>query len=298
MHESSQAAALPIELDSRSHGGPLLTLSQLREYRERGFTKVPGIISAEEAHELRRASQRFLSAPSVHSRVHSTDGAPGRFLVDILMSARSSQFLELAMDHRVLRVAAHFIGECNFCFFYDQLFYKEAGTGTRTQWHQDLPFWPLRGERIPSIWIALTDVDELSSAVLYLRGSHRTGEVFAAVDPGERDAARAAGINVCPDVHLEGRRAELTSYQLHPGDAIVHHPLVVHGAGPNWSSRDRIAVSLRYCASDTVWAPRANTMYFPQSDAFPVGTLVREMPMFRACVVPEASQPATRGKVQ
>jgi ectoine hydroxylase-related dioxygenase (phytanoyl-CoA dioxygenase family) len=285
--------ARPFSGSPQLQDGPLLSLIHLREYSDFGFTIVPGVITAEEAQKLRHESQQLLAEPSIHSRVYRSDDVPGRFLVDILMSTRSQLFLQLAMDPRVLRVAAHFIGESRFSFFYDQLFYKEAGAGARTQWHQDLPFWPLQGDRIPSVWIALNAVDEHGSAVQYLPGSHRTGEIFVAVDPGERRAARAAGLNVCPDPHLDARRAQLKSHRLQPGDAIVHHPLVVHGAGPNHSSTDRLAVSLRYCASDTIWAPRANTMHFPRANAIAAGTPVGEIPMFLACAVPEALQPTT-----
>lgn len=290
MHDSAPTSATRIHSEQWSRDGPVLTEDHLREYRERGFTQVTGILTAEEADVLRCAFENVVAAPSIHARVHRAGGDSSRFLVDMLMSARSDQFLSLALDHRVLRVAAHFIGDCSFNFFYDQLFYKDAGAGSRTQWHQDLAFWPLQGERIPSIWIALTEVDELSSAVQYLPGSHLMGQIYAAVDPEERDKARAAGASVCPDFHLDESRVALVCHRLQPGDAIVHHPLVIHGAGPNLSSSHRLAVSLRYFASDTVWAPRANTMYFPHSEVFSAGTPVGEMPMFRACSLSTAPQ--------
>jgi ectoine hydroxylase-related dioxygenase (phytanoyl-CoA dioxygenase family) len=275
--------------------GPTLTDRHLTEYLDAGFTRVDRVITRREAESLRGESLKLAAAPSAHSRLRKGAKDGRRFLVDILMTRRSQMFHELAQDVRILRVAAHFIQASKFKFFYDQLFYKEAGAETRTQWHQDLPYWPLHGDRIPSIWIALTDVDEEGSAVQYLPGSHRCGDRFAAVDPEERDFARSTGVNVCPDLDVSAARLQLKSHQLQPGDAIVHHPLVVHGAGPNNTATDRVAVSLRYCAFDTVWTPRANTMFFPNTDSIVAGTAFGDIQMFRTCVVPERSLPTNLG---
>lgn len=260
-----------------------LTENHLREYDELGFTLVRGVISRQRAEHLRREALRLVAHPSVAARVHRERGDTGRFLVDFNLHQRSDLFHRLAFEPRVLQIASHFLREPEFYFFYDQLFFKDAHTTTRTQWHQDLPYWPLRGERIPSIWIALTAVDEDSSAVQYLPRSHRNGKVFVAVNPEESAAARAAGLDVCPDIHHSDARNLLKSYSLRPGDAVVHHPLVVHGAGTNRCSYARIAVSLRYCASDTAWDPRENTMFFPGTQAIPQGTRLQDQGVFRAC---------------
>ena len=38
---------------------------------------------------------------------------------------------------------------------YDQIFVKEPGTMTRTRWHNNQPYWPVRGQQVASFWIAL-----------------------------------------------------------------------------------------------------------------------------------------------
>ena len=44
------------------------------------------------------------------------------------------------------------------------------------------------------------------------------------------------------------------SWEMEVGDALVHHPLTVHGSGKNSSSSQRrVALSLRYFGGDAVW---------------------------------------------
>lgn len=59
-------------------------------------------------------------------------------------------------------------------------FVKEPNTVEATDWHHDLPFWPMRGNQILSVWVALTDVGPENSALEYIAGSHKWGKFYAA----------------------------------------------------------------------------------------------------------------------
>ena len=87
--------------------------------------------------QLRRGQQRReILRRHVHVEVRS--GLPCR-------RAR----LPRSGDRRALMSSAH------ADFFYDQLFVKEPGTAHPTPWHQDQPYWPVKGWQIASVWIAL-----------------------------------------------------------------------------------------------------------------------------------------------
>ena len=44
------------------------------------------------------------------------------------------------------------------------------------------------------------------------------------------------------------------SWEMDVGDAIVHHPLTIHGSGKNTSNTQRrVALSLRYFGGDATW---------------------------------------------
>lgn len=62
------------------------------------------------------------------------------------------------------------------------------------------------------------------------------------------------------------------SWDLDPGDIMVHHRLTVHGAGGNKSQlEERIGLSNRYMGGDVVWDPRAHVLVFPGTEHFETG---------------------------
>jgi ectoine hydroxylase-related dioxygenase (phytanoyl-CoA dioxygenase family) len=69
-------------------------------------------------------------------------------------------------------IAAQFFESAKVNLFYDQLFVKEPGTENRTRWHNDLPYWPVRGRQIMSFWVAVDPVTVDSGALEFIRGSH------------------------------------------------------------------------------------------------------------------------------
>lgn len=262
--------------------GPLTSI-QLSDYERYGFAVVRKVFDCDWITAMLGEVVDICHKPSIYSCHHKESDDTGHFLIDILMHHRSEVLSKLAFNSPALVVAAHFLRTDRFFFFYDQLFVKHPNTTTRTQWHQDLPYWPLGGTSIPSIWIALTETDKGRSAVQYLPGSHKTSLLYEPVNFSEREAARAAGRLICPDFHLQDAERSIVTNFLSPGDVVVHHPLVIHGTGPNLSSKMRAAISLRYCTPDTTWAPRPNTMYFPGTSELKKGTRFSDQNIFRAC---------------
>lgn len=250
-------------------------------YDRDGVAKVSGLLSKPYVEDLHRQAQMLLGGPSALAREHEPPEAPGRFCIDVLMHKRNEAFASLIKDPRITSLARQVISQEDVYFFYDQLFYKSPSTSARTQWHQDLPFWPLKGSDIPSIWIALTRATERTSGVQYVKGSHAWGRVYQPSNPKDRGQA---GINICPDFHDEPHclNADILSYDLEPGDAVVHHPLIIHGAGPNLDSeQERLAVSLRYCGQDVQWDDRPNTMlFYDASRQITNGTKMRDQTVF------------------
>jgi hypothetical protein len=130
-----------------------------------------------------------------------------------------------------------------------QLLYKPPATGaaehaTNIGWHQDRFYWRIweEGSELFTAWVALSDVDEASGPMRFVRGSHRwgfrgEGDFFAQELEGQRE-----GITLPP-----GERWEEATAILPPGGVSFHHNLTFHGSGPNVSGRPRrsFAIHLR-----------------------------------------------------
>jgi ectoine hydroxylase-related dioxygenase (phytanoyl-CoA dioxygenase family) len=154
-------------------------------------------------------------------------------------------------------------------FFYDQILVKEPGTPNRTPWHQDLPYYPLSGEQIVSLWVAIDEATPQNGVVTYVRGSHRWGRFFEMQAFGksyekrvESQAREGAGVYVhddgrprtLRDIRDHPENYDLVAWSVEPGDCLVHHALTVHGADGNSSqTRRRRAIATRWLGEDVRW---------------------------------------------
>ncbi|MCY1356743.1 Phytanoyl-CoA dioxygenase (PhyH) [compost metagenome] len=146
-------------------------------------------------------------------------------------------------------------------FFYDQMFVKEHGTDAPTPWHQDLSFWPIRGEQICSFWIPCDPVNRENSGLLYVKGSHKWPQRFKAISPDYVAAIIDDDMDDIPDINAHPERYELLDWDMQPGDILMFHPLTLHGSYGNQSRlRRRRALALRWTGDDVVYVPSAKRM--------------------------------------
>lgn len=139
-------------------------------------------------------------------------------------------------------------------FFYDQMFVKfpgaPQGPDSGTAWHHDITFWPVEGEEVVSLWFPFDKVDMENGGLEYVRGSHKWGHRYKAYGVGAtfpsdtlkelpRIRSRTSGDSADLDPNI-------VTFTTEPGDCILHHPLTLHGAPANRSSRGRRALAFRY----------------------------------------------------
>jgi ectoine hydroxylase-related dioxygenase (phytanoyl-CoA dioxygenase family) len=215
---------------------------------------------------MHRAIDRVLVTPGARAREAVKPGESGRFHVNSFVSRWDDDFEDFVLHSPGAEIAGQLLDADEIRFFYDQIFVKEPQTASITQWHHDLPFWPVRGEQIVSIWLALTPVTKETSGVQYAAGSHRWNKFYRAITPDE-DPRFTTATEACPDFIANPDPAvRLLSWDMEPGDVLVHHPLTAHGASGNTSSdHRRLAISTRYMGSGVTWDPRPATMSIPDA---------------------------------
>ncbi len=135
-------------------------------------------------------------------------------------------------------------------------------------WHHDIASFPRKGQQIPSLWIAMNDIDTDMSPLHCIRGSHRNPTQFRPpvyIEPG---AALPAGYGDMPDVEskLASGEYERLSWDIRSGDALLIHPYTLHGAPPNRSDKARVAFTTRWAGDDVTWTPDAFSMKVPGLD--------------------------------
>ena len=229
---------------------------EIHAYEEDGVVCIRGQFGQGWIDRMREACLNSVEEPETKLTKFRAPEETGRMMT---LSRSNPIFMDYALNSPAAEIAARLMRQEQVRYFYDQIFVKEPGTLTPTNWHHDLPFWPLDGTHIASVWLALTPVTKAESGLVYVAGSHKWGKMFR---PGPPDSdsdfvlPEARAYEKCPDFHLEFDNPDyrFLTWDLQPGDVLVHHPLTVHGSGKNASlTIPRVALSCRYFGGDVTW---------------------------------------------
>ena len=241
-------------------------------YEADGAVCIRGQFDPDWVRFMHAASVRMMTDPDVKMREVDDADDPGYYFVSAHMSRHDADFRRFLLESPAAEIAARVMRLPEVRFFYDQLFIKDPGTRAPTPWHNDLPFWNLAGENIASVWLALTPVSATTSGLVYVAGSHRWNKLYRAITPDHDEAFMDETLELCPRFHDEFDNPDyrFLSWDLEPGDVIVHHPLAVHGSGANESSTlRRVGLSCRYFGGDAVWAERKTGFRVPGASRSP-----------------------------
>ena len=161
---------------------------------------------------------------------------PGALRKITFASSASVEVSLLRNDRRVLKLIEN-VGVSSPRWIVDQVNLKAPRIGTGFPWHQDVAFiaWQQRHAIAEfggaNLVIALDRADEVNGGFEVLSGTHACGAVDFDYDTSQTNAG----------VFDESRR---TLIPLDPGDAVIFHPHLAHGSGPNASPLQRRLLAL------------------------------------------------------
>lgn len=197
---------------------------------------------------------QFLSR--LQAAVERADELPGGFWYKIYLWRVDPDFRACAMSSPLPGIAAQLLQTTKVNLLYDQLFVKPP-QGERTPWHNDLPYWPVAGTSVMSIWLALGEVTPENGGLEFIRGSHRWNRQFqpfsAEADGQSYDEHPEKNLETepTPDFDAQRDQHDIVWWPLQPGDAVAFHALTVHNARRNTTSgQPRKGYALRYTGSE------------------------------------------------
>jgi hypothetical protein len=180
----------------------------------------------------------------------------GLFFYDVAAWKRDPGVRKVAFDSGLPGIAAKLLGARYLNFWEDTTFVKAPHTRQKTAFHQDLAYFQIEGEQCVIVWIPLDPANRENGTMQYVRGSHKWGETYAPNVFVSQTPIQSSPHPKCPDI--EGKQAayDIVSFQVEPGDVIVHHVMTVHGSGGNRSDHWRRAMSFRYCGDAVRYCDR------------------------------------------
>jgi ectoine hydroxylase-related dioxygenase (phytanoyl-CoA dioxygenase family) len=235
----------------------LLSPEDIERYQEDGAVCLRGFFRSWVA-PLQEAIERNLANSGPLGARYGTSEHKGTFRGDRYMWTFDAGFREFNFSSPAARIAGELMGSQKVNLFYDHLLVKEPGAEAPTPWHQDLPYWCVRGHQICSIWLALDPIDATNGTLEFVRGSHLWNRRFQAMDFAFRQNY-SAELEPIPDIDGDRSRYDILSWELEPGDCIVFQALAVHGSrGNSHSERRRRALSTRWLGDDVVYREHEN----------------------------------------
>lgn len=233
-------------------------------YQRDGAAVIRQVIDPFWVEAMRDAIEEVLNAPGPASIEYTQKDKRGRYYGDFFLWRRHPMFHRFLRDSPLPQLAAELMDATAVRFFYDQLLVKEPNTAEPTPWHQDLSYWPVRGEQVMSVWVPFDTADLASGVVQYIQGSHRWGKMYAPAsfskDSGFAEMYKKMNLQPLPDIEAERDQHTILHWEMEPGDVLIHHPLTLHYASGNASATGRRrGLALRYLGDDAVYDDRPGT---------------------------------------
>lgn len=217
------------------------TPAQVESFRQDGVVALCGLVGPEVVERLREAVERVIAGAGDDPRRRG-------FFTRSQLWPEVDKIRDLTHHSPAARTVGTLLGTSRVYLYEDTVMVKEPACDRRTPWHQDKPYYPAGVGEVGTLWLALDTVSADSGAVRYVRGSHRWPQ---------RYTQPATFHESSPDMpDFDGDGYEVVSFDLQPGDCVVHHGMVIHGAGGNRSATQRRrAVAISYFGPEALPDP-------------------------------------------
>lgn len=253
---------------------PLITDEMVQDYARDGVVLIPGLFT-DWVEKLRDGIERNMTEPGPYAAENLKPGEGGRFFDDYCNWTRIPEFSDFVENSNAASAAAKLMGSEKVQMFHDHVLVKEPGTSKPTPWHQDSPYYFVKGTQTISFWVPLDPVEEAS--LRCVAGSHQwEREVLPTRWLNEDDFyPDPESYRPVPDPDAEGMK--VVEWPMQAGDAVAFNYRTLHGARGNERSTRRRAFSLRLVGDDAryVERPGKTSPPFPGHDMKP-GQVLRE----------------------
>ena len=242
----------------------VVTEAEINAYVVDGAVAMRGVVDDEWLAVVADAIERDIAQPGPWYHGYIPDNGVGRFHGNVRIWETDDELGRFVREGPLPNLARRFFSSAKVNLFYDQLFVKEPGTENRTRWHNDLPYWPVRGSQIMSFWVALDPVTVDSGGLEFIPGSHHWDtwyqpETFGKTK-GHGEYERNPKYVEIPDIEATRPDYDIVTWDLEPGDVYAFHAMTVHGAGGNLRHDvRRRGYTIRYTGDDAVYDSRVGT---------------------------------------
>ena len=109
--------------------------------------------------KLKKGLKKNLMAPSQRARVWNRDIEGRTYLYDSQVWLKIHEYKDFVLNSPCGEIAGRLMGSSILTFFFDAIFVRTSGSHFRTPFHQDEPYWSVKGFDTCSVWMPLVKVE-------------------------------------------------------------------------------------------------------------------------------------------
>jgi ectoine hydroxylase-related dioxygenase (phytanoyl-CoA dioxygenase family) len=218
--------------DRDFHHRYIVTPEQVDAYDRDGVVLLPGLAGPDWLERLRQGIERSL--------IDDKSAQPNAYFMRLRLWEHDPDLRAFCFESAVPEAAAQLMRTDKVNLLYDQAFVKEPSSNAPTPWHNDQPYWPVRGTEIVTLWVACDPVTSENGGLEFVRGSHRLNKWYRPWDVDDTGAIiktfygdEDQDFEDLPDIEGDRSRYDIVSWDMKPGDAVAFHGLMLHGAPGN-----------------------------------------------------------------
>lgn len=213
----------------------MLSEAELARYREDGWVVPAFRLPQDAVADIRAAQERLVARKPEYA-----DYCPALLAHDL-------SFLNYARIPEIVEMVGQVLGG-DFALWNSSLFAKPAYTGSRTPWHQDGEYWPIRPIATCTAWIALDDSTPENGCLRVINGSHRQRRLF------RHKTNDGPGLSLNQELEpAEYDEKDARDIVLEAGQLSLHDVFLIHGSEPNKSPKPRRGMTLRFMPLTSVF---------------------------------------------
>ena len=239
---------------------PALKNENLSVFEKEGVVLLKNAINKNWRSILTKSIDKDIKEPGPFFHDYKTEKGKGKFHGSMRMWEHNEGFKRYCLKSPLPCFAAQLLKSKKINLFYDQLFVKEPECTNPIRWHNDQPYWPIRGWAVISFWVSLDKISKENGSIELIRKSHKWGKWFqpehfaqCASDPYEQNAE----FEKIPDIESNREKYDIISFDMNPGDLLAFHSLVVHGSGGNFSEKHRRrGYAVRYTGDNVFYSKK------------------------------------------
>mmetsp|Transcript_26184 Transcript_26184/g.40978 ORF Transcript_26184/g.40978 Transcript_26184/m.40978 type:complete len:249 (+) Transcript_26184:62-808(+) len=134
------------------------SIEQIEKFQRDGVVLLKGVLDVKWQKVLAEAIDRDIQSPGPFHHNYQVQGSGASFHGNMRLWETDDGFRQYCTASPLPEIASSLLGANKVNLFYDQLFVKFPGMTMRTRWHNDQPYWPVRGQQVLSLWTSLDPV--------------------------------------------------------------------------------------------------------------------------------------------